>query len=69
MSPTWPKEMLASTTFEDAGAGKTLMTISWAPHNSDAVGEKTFDEARAGMAQGFAGTFAKLKDYIARLKG
>lgn len=69
MAATWPLEMFATTTFEDAGDGKTRITISWAPHNSDEAGHATFDNARAGMEQGFGGTFAKLESYLAGLSG
>ena len=69
MATTWPLEMLGTTTFEDAGPGKTKVTISWLPHNSDAAGVSTFDGARAGMEQGFAGMWAKLESYLAELSG
>ena len=68
MSPNWPREMLATTTFEQAGEGRTLMTITWQPCNSDELGEQTFDQARPGMTQGFGGTFAKLEAYLASLR-
>ena len=67
MSPTWPDEMHATTTLEDAGAGKTKMTISWLPHNADDEGVATFDGARAGMDQGFGGMFEKMDAYLASL--
>lgn len=62
---TWPLEMLATTIFEEAGEGKTRVTISWLPYQSDEAGRATFDGARAGMEQGFTGTFAKLEAYLA----
>ena len=67
MSPTWPKEMLSTTTFEDAGPGKTKLTITWAPYNSDEAGNSTFDAARAGMDQGFGASFANLEAYLKTL--
>ena len=67
MAATWPLEMLATTTFEDAGEGKTEVTVSWQPHRSDDAGHATFEAARAGMVQGFAGTFDKLAAYLAEL--
>ena len=60
MSPTWPLEMHATVTFEDAAPGQTRVTVSWQPHNSDAEGNAAFDGARAGMTGGFTGTFARL---------
>ena len=68
MSPDWPKEMLATTTFEDIGPGKTRLTISWKPHLSDEAGNHTFDAGRAGMTGGFTGTFVKLEEYLATLQ-
>lgn len=68
MSPDWPLEMLSTTTFEDAPVGKTLLTIAWAPYNSDAAGEKTFEAGRVSMQGGFAGTLAKLEAYLEQLQ-
>jgi uncharacterized protein YndB with AHSA1/START domain len=68
MAPTWPLEMFATTAFEDAGQGKTRLTISWLPHNSDEAGNATFDSARNGMEHGFAGTLAKLESYLKTLQ-
>jgi len=67
MSPTWPLEMLAVTTFEAVADDKTKVTITWQPWNSDEVGNSTFDSARSGMEQGFGGTFVKLEAYLATL--
>lgn len=68
MAVTWPLEMLATTTFEDAGPGQTKLTISWHPYNSDEAGNAAFDGARAGMEKGFGGTLAKLEVYLAQLQ-
>ncbi|MBS0034945.1 SRPBCC domain-containing protein, partial [Acinetobacter nosocomialis] len=66
MSPTWPLEMLATTTFEDID-NKTKVTITWQPWNSDDIGNSTFDSARDGMTQGFNGTFSNLEAYLKTL--
>jgi uncharacterized protein YndB with AHSA1/START domain len=68
MAATWPLEMLATTTFEDAGAGKTKLSVSWEPYESDEAGNATFDSARPGMEMGFGGTFTKLEAYLAQLQ-
>lgn len=68
LAATWPLELLASTQFEDAGPGKTKLTISWLPHNADDIGNATFDHARDGMTQGFSGTFEQLDDYLKALQ-
>lgn len=68
MSPTWPLEILATTTFEDAGPGQTKVTITWHPHNSDDAGNVAFDSGRTSMTGGFGGTFVKLDAYLAELQ-
>jgi uncharacterized protein YndB with AHSA1/START domain len=68
MAATWPLQMLATTTFEDAGPGMTKLTITWQPYESDEAGNATFDGARAGMEQGFGGTFVKLESYLVELQ-
>lgn len=64
----WPLEMLATTTFEDAGDGKTRIIITWQPYNSDEAGQAAFDKGRTGMEHGFSGTFAKLEAYLESLQ-
>lgn len=68
MSPDWPLEMISTTTFEDAGEGKTRITISWVPYNSDDAGIAAFDGARSSMEGGFAGSLAKLEAHLASLQ-
>ncbi|MES2200934.1 MAG: SRPBCC domain-containing protein [candidate division FCPU426 bacterium] len=65
MAATWPLEMLATTTFEDLGDGRTKMSITWMPINASDEENKTFDGAREGMVGGFKGTFEKLDAYLA----
>jgi uncharacterized protein YndB with AHSA1/START domain len=66
MAPTWPREMLSTFTFEDAGDGKTKITINWAPHDAGGEEIKTFDAGRASMTQGWSGTFEQLETYLAK---
>lgn len=68
MAPTWPKHMHVTTTFDDVGDEGTRVTITWAPHDSDAIGLQTFDMARPGMEVGFGGTFLKLDAYLQKLQ-
>ncbi len=65
MAPTWPREMLSTTTLEEQG-GKTLITLRSAPLNATPEEIKTFNAARSGMSQGWAGTFEQLDEYLAR---
>ena len=64
MAPTWPREMISIFTFEDAGDGKTKVTINWAPHDATEEEIKTFDAGRASMTQGWSGTFENLTNYL-----
>lgn len=64
----WPLEMLTTLFFEDAGSGRTRVTLSWVPINESDVERKTFDDGRGSMTQGWAGTFEKLEHYLAGLK-
>lgn len=67
MAPTWPKEMLATMTYEDAGPGKTKMTVTWLPYNADDIANATFDGARDSMTGGFGGMFDTLDAYLKTL--
>lgn len=64
MSPTWPATML--TTIELAGEGdnRTRIKVSWEPHDATPEEIDTFLMARAGMTQGWTGSFDKLEAYL-----
>jgi uncharacterized protein YndB with AHSA1/START domain len=66
LAPTWPLQMLATVTFEDAPEGKTKITVSWLPYESDEAGLAAFEGARAGMSGGFGGMFDNLDRYLAQ---
>ncbi len=70
MNPGWPLELLSTITFEDAGPGKTRVTVNWvpAPESSDAE-RKTFDEGRESMKMGWGGTMDQLDAYVKSAKG
>ncbi len=65
MSPTWPREMLSTTTFVERN-GKTTITIRWSPLNPTDAERKTFDESHEGMKIGWTGTFDQLAEYLAK---
>jgi uncharacterized protein YndB with AHSA1/START domain len=67
MSPEWPLEMLATMSFEDV-AGKTKLTISWAPINESDEERETFDKGRPSMTQGWSGTFDQLEAHLANVQ-
>lgn len=63
MSPTWPAEMLTTVTFDEY-AGKTVVTVRWTPMNANATERKIFTDAKAGMGQGWGGTFERLDAFL-----
>lgn len=65
MSPTWPLEMLSTTTFVEH-EGKTTVTIEWLPHNASDVERNTFNNSHGSMQQGWSGTFEQLEAYLAK---
>lgn len=65
MSPTWPKQMLSTVTFEDLG-NRTRVTVSWLPLDASEIENRTFDDGRAGMNTGWGGTLDHLAQYLAR---
>jgi uncharacterized protein YndB with AHSA1/START domain len=66
-SENWPLEMDSTISFEDAGPGKTKVSINWMPAPGSTEAEmKTFDEGRASMKQGWGGTMDQLADNLKR---
>jgi uncharacterized protein YndB with AHSA1/START domain len=68
MHEKWPLELLSTLLFEDAGSGRTKVTLSWVPINENDVERETFDDNRESMTQGWTGTFENLDHYLAGLK-
>ena len=66
-SPSWPLQMLTETTFAE-GKGKTTITIKWLPLDATDEERKTFNDARAGMTQGWTGTFEQFAEYLRRVE-
>ena len=63
-SPTWPLEMITTSVFTEE-AGKATLTLHSSPLNASPEEEQTFNAARAGMVQGWTGTFDQLAAYLA----
>lgn len=61
----WPLQMLTVVTFAE-NAGQTTVTVNWLPFDADEAELKTFDANRAGMNQGWGGTFERLEAYLAK---
>ena len=59
----WPLQMLSQAAFLERN-GKTTVTIQWLPLDASDEERQTFNGARAGMSQGWTGTFEQLTDYL-----
>jgi uncharacterized protein YndB with AHSA1/START domain len=64
-APTWPESMLTTVDLTSEGDNKTRVTITWEPVASATPAElDTFIKERAGMTQGWTGSFDKLEAYL-----
>ena len=69
MAPTWPDTMLTTVLFASEGPARARVTVIWAPEGATPVEVETFTKARAGMTQGWTGSFDKLESVILERKG
>jgi len=66
-APTWPETMLTTITFAEEGPEHTRVTVQWEPFGSVSAEElQAFLAERAGMTQGWTGSFDKLEAYLNR---
>ncbi len=64
-APTWPQTMLTTVTLTAEDADTTRVTVTWEVHGSATREElETFINAKAGMTQGWTGSFDKLENYL-----
>ena len=63
MAPTWPREMLSTSTFSERN-GKTTITLEWLPINATPEEIATFEAGRDGMKMGWTGTMEQLTEYL-----
>ena len=61
----WPLHMLTVVTFAE-NAGKTTVTVTWWPFDSDEDERHVFDAKHDSMRMGWGGTLDQLKDYVAK---
>ena len=66
MSPSWPLEMLSTITFAEH-AGKTTVTVRWAPLNATEEERRTFEDGFGSMEKGWGGTMDQLAAYLAKI--
>jgi uncharacterized protein YndB with AHSA1/START domain len=65
MAPTWPETMLTVVDLTAEGPDRTRVTVTWEPHGAATREEmETFIKGRAGMTQGWTGSFDKLEAYL-----
>lgn len=59
--PTWPETLLTTVRLVEEGPDRTRVTVTWEPHGATTREElEAFIQARAGMTQGWTGSFDKL---------
>jgi uncharacterized protein YndB with AHSA1/START domain len=67
LAPTWPETMLTTVNLTAEGSDRTRVSVTWETHGATTPEElKTFIQAKAGMTQGWTGSFDKLDEYIAK---
>mgnify|MGYP006288050183 CR=1 FL=1 len=65
MSPTWPLIMKTAVNFSSESEGRTRICLIWEPYGQTPPEEiATFVSGRAGMTQGWTGSFDKLAAYL-----
>jgi len=67
LSPSWPLEMLSSSTFTEH-QGRTTLTIRAIPINATASEHKVFEDGKKSMDEGFTGTLDHLAEYLAKAR-
>jgi uncharacterized protein YndB with AHSA1/START domain len=67
MAPTWPAMMLTTVNLSAEGPDQTRVTVTWEPVGPTTKEEmETFIKMKAGMTQGWTGSFDKLEEYVAK---
>lgn len=63
--PTWPATMLTTVQLSEEGPDRTRVTVTWEPHGATTREElEAFINAKAGMTQGWTGSFDKLESLL-----
>ncbi len=65
LSPTWPLETLSTMTLTER-AGKTELTLRWAPYGATESERLTFGLSHESLQQGWTGTMDQLAAYLAQ---
>jgi uncharacterized protein YndB with AHSA1/START domain len=65
LAPTWPETMLTTIMLTAEEPNKTRLTLTWEPFGDVTKEEiETFKKARAGMTQGWTGSFDKAEEFL-----
>ena len=67
MMENWPRVLLTTVTFEEAG-GRTRMRLTWVPHDASAAEIACFGEALQGMDKGWGAGMELLSQLLAELQ-
>lgn len=68
-APTWPETMLTTITLDEEDTNLTRVRVKWEVVGSATAEERaTFNKSKAGMSQGWGGSFDKLEDYLSKTK-
>lgn len=64
-APLWPASMMTTVTISAETESETRVTVEWEPHGDTTAAEVAeFVKARAGMNQGWTGSFDKLEELL-----
>jgi uncharacterized protein YndB with AHSA1/START domain len=68
-APTWPETMLTTVRLTEETPARTRVTVTWEVHGEATKEEvNAFVKERAGMTQGWTGSFEKLEAYLPIVK-
>lgn len=65
--PNWPKDMLATLTFEEISETKTKLTFLWEPRNPTPEEVEAFEATRADHGKGWGAGMEQLHNYLVSL--
>lgn len=66
LAPSWPETMRTTVEFTEEGPAQTRVTVTWEVAGKATREEMdTFIQGRAGMTQGWTGSFDKLENLVA----
>lgn len=65
--PNWPKDMLATLTFEEISESTTKLTFLWEPRNPTPEELEAFEATRADHGKGWGAGMEQLHNYLTSL--